>query len=86
MKAVIGRSGAELGEKNNVPGVKNAPTEWNIGKFDRRTGEWDNTKAININWYGNLGSQTYGNPVIAGGQVYVGTNNAQDTLRDFLLK
>ncbi|MDC0295378.1 PQQ-binding-like beta-propeller repeat protein [bacterium] len=62
-------------EKNNVPGVKDAPTEWNIGKFDRRTGEWDKTKAQNINWYGKLGSQTYGNPVIAGGRVYVGTNN-----------
>ena len=70
-------------EKNNVPGVKNAPTEWNIGKFDRRTGDWDNTKAVNINWYGNLGSQTYGNPVIAGGQVYVGTNNGAGHLKRF---
>ena len=62
-------------ERNNVPNVKNLPIEWNIGKFDRRTGEWDNEKALNIRWYANLGSQTYGNPVIADGRVFVGTNN-----------
>ncbi len=61
--------------RNNVPNLKDLPTEWNIGKFDRKTGEWDNSKAENIRWYANLGSQTYGNPVIANGHVYVGTNN-----------
>jgi len=29
----------------------------------------------NIRWSATLGSQTYGNPVIAGGRVFVGTNN-----------
>ena len=29
----------------------------------------------NVAWTQRLGSQTYGNPVVAGGQVYVGTNN-----------
>ena len=29
----------------------------------------------NIRWAATLGSQTYGNPVIAGGRVFVGTNN-----------
>ena len=29
----------------------------------------------NVAWTARLGSQTYGNPVVAGGQVYVGTNN-----------
>ena|GEM_PF-196633 len=61
--------------RNNTPAVKNLPQEWNIGKFDRRTGEWDNSDALNIKWFASLGSQTYGNPVIADGQVYVGTNN-----------
>ncbi|WP_218933246.1 outer membrane protein assembly factor BamB family protein [Roseimaritima multifibrata] len=61
--------------RNNTPNVKNLPASWNVGDFDRRTGEWDNAEAENINWYANLGSQTYGNPVVAGGQVYVGTNN-----------
>ena len=70
-------------EKNNVPGVKNLPIEWNIGKFDRRSGDWDNSKAQNIRWFSNLGSQTYGNPVVAGGQVYVGTNNGAGHLKRF---
>lgn len=70
-------------EKNNVPGVKNIPLEWNIGKFDRRSGAWDDTKAENIRWFSNLGSQTYGNPVVSGGQVYVGTNNGAGHLKRF---
>ncbi len=70
-------------EKNNVPGVKNLPLEWNIGKFDRRTGEWDKSRALNINWYANLGSQTYGNPVVAGGRVFVGTNNGAGHLKRY---
>ncbi len=61
--------------RNNTPGVEGLPESWNIGKFDRRTGEWDKTKAENIRWYSNLGSQTYGNPVVADGHVFVGTNN-----------
>ncbi len=61
--------------RNNVPNVTGLPETWKTGKFDRKTGQWDKTKALNIRWYGNLGSQTYGNPVIADGAVYVGTNN-----------
>lgn len=34
----------------------------------------------NVKWIVKLGSQTYGNPVVAGGRVYVGTNN--DSPRD----
>ncbi len=70
-------------ERNNVPGAKNLPIEWNIGKFDRRTGEWDNSKAKNIRWFSSLGSQTYGNPVIAGGRVFVGTNNGAGHLKRY---
>lgn len=70
-------------ERNNVPNVENLPQEWNIGKFDRRSGEWDNSKAANIHWYANLGSQTYGNPVVAGGQVFVGTNNGAGHLKRY---
>jgi outer membrane protein assembly factor BamB len=36
---------------------------------------WDVEKKQNVKWTAKLGSQTYGNPVVAGGQVYVGTNN-----------
>lgn len=37
--------------------------------------EWDPESGTNIKWTAQLGSQTYGNPVIVGGKVFVGTNN-----------
>jgi outer membrane protein assembly factor BamB len=38
---------------------------------------WDPATGLNVKWVANLGSQSYGGPVVAGGQVYVGTNNQQ---------
>lgn len=49
--------------RNNTPEASGIPEEWNV-----RAGE-------NILWSAALGSQTYGNPVVANGKVYVGTNN-----------
>jgi outer membrane protein assembly factor BamB len=49
--------------KNNTPAGENIPSQWDVA-----TGE-------NILWAAPLGSQTYGNTVVANGQVYVGTNN-----------
>lgn len=37
--------------------------------------EWDIKTNKNIKWTAPLGSQSYGNPVIAGGRIFVGTNN-----------
>lgn len=42
--------------------------------------KWDVKKGENIQWVVGLGSQTYGNPVIADGRIFVGTNNG-GTLR-----
>jgi outer membrane protein assembly factor BamB len=42
--------------------------------------EWDVKSKKNVKWVADLGSQTYGNPVVAGGMVFVGTNN--ELLRD----
>jgi outer membrane protein assembly factor BamB len=51
-------------QRNMVNTVeKNIPSSWDV-----ETGR-------NIKWTARLGSQTYGNPVIAGGKVLVGTNN-----------
>ncbi len=36
---------------------------------------WDLKSGKNIKWTAPLGSQTYGNPVISKGKIYVGTNN-----------
>ncbi len=57
--------------KNNTPEGKNIPTEWDID---------DGT---NIKWQAKLGSQSYGNPVIANGKVYVGTNNGAGHLKRY---
>ena len=36
---------------------------------------WDIHSKKNVKWMADLGSQSYGNAVVAAGQVYVGTNN-----------
>jgi len=38
-------------------------------------GSWDVEKGTGIKWVAELGSQTYGNPVVAQGVVLLGTNN-----------
>jgi len=36
---------------------------------------WDVSANENVKWSAEIGSQSYGNPVVAGGKVFVGTNN-----------
>jgi outer membrane protein assembly factor BamB len=55
--------------------AKGLPTTFDPGKFKDGTEEVDLATTKNIKWVAKLGSQTYGNPVIANGRVYVGTNN-----------
>ena len=62
--------------RNNTPVGHNIPTEWEIGDFDFRTGVWDSTTAENIKWVAKVGSQTYGNAVVSGGKIFIGTNNS----------
>ncbi len=50
-------------DRNMVSSLKNLPTEWDV------------KAKKNVKWVVELGSQSYGNPVIAGGMVFVGTNN-----------
>ncbi|HEY7330603.1 MAG TPA: PQQ-binding-like beta-propeller repeat protein [Gemmataceae bacterium] len=37
---------------------------------------WDAAKGENIKWSEDLGSKAYGGPIVAGGRIFVGTNNA----------
>lgn len=46
--------------------------------------EFDAEKGKNILWFAELGSQSYGNPAISGGKVFVGTNNGNP--RDAAIK
>ncbi len=50
-------------DRNMVSNMKGLPTSWDV-----------KTKK-NVKWVAELGSQTYGNVVVAGGTVFVGTNN-----------
>ena len=59
--------------RNNTPQGKNILTDWDVGNYDEDANEWSDQK--NIKWTFNLGSQSYGNPVVANGKIYVGTNN-----------
>jgi len=68
---------------NNTPVGHNIPTEWEVGDFDYKTGEWDSSEAKNIKWVSRLGSQTYGNTVVSGGKVFVGTNNSGGWLQRY---
>jgi phosphoribosyl-ATP pyrophosphohydrolase len=42
--------------------------------------KWDVKTKANVKWVADLGSQSYGNATVAGGRVFVGTNN--ELLRD----
>src|SRR5256885_12364504 len=50
-------------DRNMVSNMKGLPTDWDI-----------KTKK-NVKWVAKLGSQSYGNPVVADGKIFVGTNN-----------
>lgn len=52
-------------QRNNVSPATRLPNKWNTA-----TGE-------NIKWSADLGSQTYGSPVIADGKIFIGTNNGR---------
>jgi len=66
--------------RNNVPETATLPTDWEPGEFDPQSGEWKPETSRNIAWVAALGSQSYGNPVVAGGKVFVGTNNGKGWL------
>src|SRR5688572_33159147 len=55
-------------DRNMVSNMRGLPITWDI-----------KTKK-NIKWVAELGSQSYGNAVVSGGIVFVGTNN--EALRD----
>ncbi len=40
--------------------------------------DWNIETAKNIRWRRKLGSQSYGNPVIVGGKIFIGTNNGAE--------
>ena len=72
--------------RNNTPVGCHIPTDWEIGNFDFQTGRWDRAGSRNIRWVAKLGSQSYGNAVVADGHIYVGTNNSGGWLKRYPAK
>ncbi len=68
--------------RNNTPDAHDLPTTWEVGEFSD-DGTWTPGTGKNIKWVSQLGSQTYGNPVVANGQVYVGTNNGAGYIKRY---
>ena len=66
--------------RNNTPEATNLPVEWEPGEFDFDSGAWKPETSTNVLWVAPLGSQSYGNPVVADGKVFVGTNNGKGWL------
>ena len=50
-------------DRNMISSMKGLPTSWDV------------KSKKNVKWVATLGSQTYGNAVVSGGMVFVGTNN-----------
>jgi outer membrane protein assembly factor BamB len=69
--------------RNNAPLGEKIPATWEIGEIDNETGRWSGEKSRNIKWVTRLGSQSYGNPVVANGKIYVGTNNMAGYLKRY---
>ena len=61
--------------RNMVAEAKGIPDDISSGKFLPKSETIDPKTTRNIKWVAKLGSQAYGSPVVAGGRVYVGTNN-----------
>lgn len=66
--------------RNMYSPAKGLPAEFNPGKLKPGTEEVDLGTTKNVKWVAKLGSQSYGNVTVAGGKVFVGTNN--DNPRD----
>ena len=73
--------------RNNVAeAAAGLPWEWDVGRFDYRSGQWQSESAKNIRWVARLGSESYGSPVIAGGKVFCATNNGAGLLARYPAK
>src|SRR2546421_3083061 len=54
---------------------KGLPDSFDPGKPKEGKDEIDPATTKNVKWTARLGNQSYGNPTVAGGKVFLGTNN-----------
>jgi outer membrane protein assembly factor BamB len=63
------------GTRNMVSAEQGLPSDFVAGDRDPVTGHILASTTKNVQWVAKLGDITYGTPVVAGGRIYVGTNN-----------
>src|SRR5579872_349493 len=51
------------------------PDHFNAGKYKPNSDDVDMATTKNVKWAAKLGSQAFGNVVVSGGKVFIGTNN-----------
>src|SRR3989441_10946070 len=61
--------------RNMYSPAKGLPDRFDPGKPKSGTEDIDVKTTKNVKWVAKLGSQSYGNVVVAGGKVFIGTNN-----------
>ena len=72
--------GNTLGRNMYAAGAVGLPDKVQPGDFKQGTEDVDLSTAKNVKWAAKLGTQSYGNPTISNGRIFVGTNN--DSMRD----
>ena len=70
-----GRAGAERIRAATCSPAKGLPDQFNPGTVDPNTDAIDLKGSKNVKWVAQLGSQAFGNVVVAEGKVFIGTNN-----------
>jgi outer membrane protein assembly factor BamB len=65
----------EAHSRNMVSPERGLPSEFEAGRRDAAAGTIDLASTKNVQWVARLGETSHGTPVIAGGRVFVGTNN-----------
>ncbi|MBM4036022.1 MAG: hypothetical protein FJ291_30180, partial [Planctomycetes bacterium] len=61
--------------RNMASDEKGIPESFNPGEKKQGGQEIDPATVKNVKWAVRLGTETYGNPTVSGGKVFVGTNN-----------
>ena len=67
--------------RDNTPDGQEYPDRLGCRQVRRSDRPWKKETARNINWAARLGSQSYGNPIVANGKVFIGTNNGSGYLK-----
>ena len=67
--------GGTPGRNMVAPGASDLPVQIDPGSIVAATGEVDLATTTNCRWAVKLGSNTFATPTVAGGRVFIGTNN-----------